>query len=258
MLELEDQILGLKDQVFGKLGFSTDMKLDGNELKSFREFISDQWLRVIKKFHPELENEAKRYGIHNYHKFSERLDHGKIWPKCNRLLPQTAIKEIKQFPFMKRLKKEFGSFSISDIYDTKQHHGEEEVYWRLVRPNTPTDIGPLHCDSWFHTALNDGRGMFGTDEKTVKIWVPIFTEPKKSGLMIVPSSHLQEWRYHIVTKDGIPRPVLDEDTSLIDAQLIPTEPGNMLIFNENILHGGFINIGNYTRVSAEITMVLKK
>lgn len=257
MLNTKNKTLGLKDQVFGHLGFSADMKLNEDELQAFRSLISNQWLSVIQTSHPELANEAKAIGIQNYHTLSNRIDHNKIWPKCNRLLPQIAVDEIKQFSFINALKEEFGDFSISDIYDTKQHFGKEEIYWRLVRPNTPSDIGPLHCDHWFHTAFNNGQGMFNTDEKTVKIWIPIFCEPNKSGLSIVPGSHLRDWHYHIVTTNGVPRPMLDEDISKIDAQLIPTEPGNMLIFNENVLHGGVINKGKYTRVSVEITMVLK-
>ena len=173
-------------------------------------------------------------------------------------MPQSSINQIKSLPFITRLKEEFGEFAISDIYDTEQRHGQEEIYWRLVRPNKPTDVGSLHRDSWFHDSFNGGYGMFPEGTVTVKVWIPIYCEPGKSGLAIVAGSHLREWNYHLETINGAAKPILDEDPSTIDAKLIPTEPGNMLIFNENVLHGGVVNRGEKTRVSVEITMVLHK
>lgn len=248
---------GLKKQVFGEVGFSAEMKLSASELEIFRQHISDHWQAVIDAAHPELSKEAKSLGIKNYHHLSDRMDHSKLWAKNNRILPQKSVEAIKTLPFIQHLKNEFGAFTISDAYDTKQHVGEQEIYWRLVRPHQPTDIGSLHRDSWFHQAMNGGYGMFPKGTVTVKVWIPIYCEPGKSGLAIVAGSHLREWNYHLETKGGVSRPILDEDLSTIDAKLIPTEPGNMLIFNENVLHGGVVNRGEYTRVSAEITMVLQ-
>lgn len=252
----EGNMLGLKKQVFGDVGYSADMKLTASELEVFRQHINNHWLMTIDAAYPELTKEAQSYGIHNYHQISDRLDHSKLWTKQSRVLPQTAVNAIKSLPFIHRLKQEFGEFEISDIYDTKQHHGEEEIYWRLVRPNKPTDVGSLHRDSWFHGAFNGGYGMFPEGTVTVKVWIPIYCEPGKSGLAIVAGSHLREWKYHVETVNGGVKPILDEDPSKIDAKLIPTEPGNMLIFNENVLHGGVVNQGMNTRVSVEITMVL--
>jgi ectoine hydroxylase-related dioxygenase (phytanoyl-CoA dioxygenase family) len=47
-----------------------------------------------------------------------------------------------------------------------------------------------------------------------------------------------------------------DDLLNLGAKLIETDAGNMLIFHENILHGGVVNQGTKTRVSAEITMVI--
>lgn len=249
---------GLEKQVFGDLGYSADMKLSASELEVFRQQINNHWLRVIDAAYPELTKEAQAYGVDNYHQISDRMDHNKLWSKSNRVLPQSSINQIKSLPFITRLKEEFGEFAISDIYDTEQRHGQEEIYWRLVRPNKPTDVGSLHRDSWFHDSFNGGYGMFPEGTVTVKVWIPIYCEPGKSGLAIVAGSHLREWNYHLETINGAAKPILDEDPSTIDAKLIPTEPGNMLIFNENVLHGGVVNRGEKTRVSVEITMVLHK
>jgi hypothetical protein len=251
-------MLELKKQVFGDLGYSADMKLTASELEVFRRLINDHWLTVIDAAHPELTKHAQADGIDNYHQISDRMDHNKLWSKRNRVLPQSSVDQIKSLPFITQLKKEFGEFSISDIYDTQQHHGKEEIYWRLVRPNKPSDIGSLHRDCWFHDSFNNGYGMFLEGTITIKVWIPIFCEPGKSGLALVAGSHLREWNYHLEMTNGVAKPILDEDLSTIDAKLIPTEPGNMLIFNENVLHGGVVNRGEKTRVSAEITMVMSR
>jgi len=145
---------------------------------------------------------------------------------------------------------------VSDIYDTEQRHGCEEIYWRLVRPNVEGDVGLLHADKWFHNSFNMGYGMFLEGVVTVKVWIPIFCEPEKNGLSMLEGSHLRDWEYHIEEIEGLPKPVIDEAINSLGAELISTEPGNMLIFHEKTLHGGVLNVGEYTRVSVEITMVM--
>jgi hypothetical protein len=251
-------MLRLKEQVFGSKGYSSDLKLSPDELALFQQLANRHWLQTISKAHPELSQKAAELGIEYYHLLADKVDHQKLWPKSNRVLPKESVSLIKNLPFIAKLKNEFGDFTISDIYDTVQHHGHEEIYWRLVRPGISGDVGPLHKDKWFHGAFNAGYGMFSDEDVTVKIWVPIFCESGKSGLAIAPGSHLREWKYHIEVQDGVPRPKPDEDLSDAGARLMHTEPGNLLIFHEGTLHGGVINDSNKTRVSAEITMVMKK
>jgi hypothetical protein len=248
-------MLKLKEKIFGDVGFSSDLKLSTNELDIFRHIVSEHWLSVISHHYPELRDEAIRVGIENYHQFSHQIDHSKLWSKYNRILPPSSVQQIKQLPFYSTLKAEFGEFTISDAVHTKQEQGREEIYWRLVRPHVESDIGPLHKDKWFHDAFNEGYGMFPEGTITVKVWIPLYCEVGKSGLAILPGSHFKTWKYHIEVIDDVPKPRLDEK---VNADLIPTEPGNMLIFNENILHGGVPNISNKTRVSAEITMIFRE
>ncbi len=247
---------GIKKKVFGDLGYSADMRLEAFELEVFRQLVRDHWLKVIDGVHPELTKEAQTIGIDKYHQISDRMNHSRLWTKTHRILPQSSVDKIKSLPFIAKLQEEFGPFSISDIYDTKQHFGQQEIYWRLVRPNQPGDVGSLHRDSWFHDSFNEGYGMFPEGTVTIKVWIPIYCEPGKSGLAIVAGSHLRQWNYHLEMHNGSAKPILDEDLSTVDAKLIPTEAGNMLIFNEDVLHGGVVNHGEKTRVSAEITMVL--
>jgi len=248
--------MSLRNQIFGEKGYSTDYKLNQEELEALRLFVSDHWLQGIAKNNPELLNEAREIGIENYHLIADKLNHKEVWPKSSRVLTQLVVEKIKTFPFIARLKSELGEFSISDVYDTYQHHGEQEIYWRLVRPNIDSDVGPLHVDKWFHESFNDGEGMFPAGVVTVKIWIPLFCESGKNGLVIAPGSHLHKWNFHLENIDGLTKPIPDDDLSKLNTQLMYTESGNMLIFNENTLHGGAVNRGIKTRVSAEITLVL--
>ena len=40
-------------------------------------------------------------------------------------------------------------------------------------------------------------------------------------------------------------------------QLINTKPGNIILFNDNLIHGGALNTGKNTRVSTEFTLLVK-
>ena len=158
-----------------------------------------------------------------------------------------------------RLREAFGDFRISDVvYGNTLEEGREELYWRLVRPFAASDVGPLHADKWFHESFGSSDyGMFPPGTTTIKIWTAIHCEPGKSGLIVVPDSHLRTWRYRSTDKGGVMKPELDEDLGTIPRLLVPTEPGTLLIFNEGTLHGGAVNLGDTSRVSMEITMVFR-
>lgn len=248
--------LNLKARIFDTPGYSRDVRLSPDELQVFREVITEQWLSVIGAAHPELVPQFRQVGIANYHTLSHLLRHESLWPKQNRCLPKHSSDRIKVLPFLRTLRDELGEFAISDVFYGETHEtGREEIYWRLVRPNAAKDVGPLHADKWFHAVMGMDEQAFPPGSETVKIWIPIFSQPGRNGLMIVPNSHLKEYRYHGEPGAGGMKPVIDEDVATLGAELMLTEPGNMLIFNEGTLHGGAVNMGDQTRVSVEITMV---
>jgi hypothetical protein len=249
---------GIRKKIFGTPGFSTDLCLSVAELQLFRQAIDAQWLSAIAEKYPEHVEQFRQHGLANYHKFADLVDHQMLWSKEHRLLPQQDVEKIKQLPFMVQLRDVFGRFSISDVvYGNTIIEGRQEIYWRIVRPNAASDVGPFHADKWFHNVLGEGYGMFPPGVVTVKIWIPIYCEPGKSGLIVVPDSHNRDWRYEYVEKGGFPKPEIQEDVAPLGV-LVPTEPGTLLMFNERMLHGGALNRGDMTRVSAEITMVFEK
>jgi hypothetical protein len=248
--------LNLKDKIFDTPGYSSDVRLTPEELEVFRAAITEQWLDVIGKAHPELVAQFREVGIARYHELSHLLKHESLWPKQHRCLPLHSCQQIRGLPFLQTIRAEMGEFAISDVFYGDTHEaGREEIYWRLVRPNAPRDIGGIHADKWFHDVMGMDDRAFAAQAETVKIWIPIYSQPGRNGLMIVPDSHRRQYRYHGEPGAGGMKPIIDEDPATLGAQLMLTEPGNMLIFNEGILHGGAVNLGDQTRVSVEITLV---
>jgi hypothetical protein len=246
-------------KVFGQPGYSTDIALTPDELALFEEYVSTQWLSRIRERHPALAERFAEVGMRNYHQLADQVDHAALWPKRFRVFPREWVTRIKASPVMARLREAFGEFSISDVvFSDAVEVGREEVYWRLVRPHAQGDVGPLHADKWFHESLSSEYGMTSPDLTSAKIWLPIFCEPGLNGIIVVPGSHLREWRYRkVVESNGHVTPQLDEDIDPKSCVLLPTTPGTLVIFNERLLHRGAVNLGKFSRVSIEITMVFR-
>lgn len=189
--------------------------------------------------------------MNRYHEKASLIDHKAAWPKTARILPPAAVSEIRTMPFMKYLESEFGEFLISD----EEEVGWEEIYWRIVRPHAP-DIGPLHADSWFWKA---GHGKMPEGKERAKVWIAVYSESGRNGLRIVPGSHRQtDFRYHVTERDGILKPQIDENEADLPIELLPTEPGDVVIFHDDLVHGGAENRGSTTRVSLEFTLLVNK
>ena len=248
----------ITEDLYGSPGYSTRLRLDPDELSVLRDAIEAQWRCVIVAAYPEMEQSVKGMSIAKYHEISANLDHSRIWCKAGRMLPQQAVDRLKSLPFLKRIRDHLGEFTISKAVfeDGSVDNDLEEVYWRLVRPGIETDVGPLHTDKWFHRVLGGSDGLFAENERTIKLWIPVFSEAGRNGLCVVPNSHRRKWRVEYVDKGfGAPKPRLDEHIEEGDRLLLPLEPGQFVMFGEDLLHGGALNRGTTTRVSTEITLV---
>ena len=121
-----------------------------------------------------------------------------------------------------------------------------------MRPLVDSDVGALHTDHWFYQVYR----VLGPSQRTLKIWIPVFIEPGLNGLIVVPGSQHKQWRVRYVDINGYPKPHLDEAIEEpYRATLLMTSPGNLVLFNECLIHGGAINHGKKTRVSAELTLI---
>ena len=244
----------LKEDLENK-GYSTEIYLNKKELYTMRQFIERQWLDTIKKYNPKIADEiySRQLSMNEYHLVSESLDHSKMWGKLSRILPSSFFDWIIKTNFYKVLKDVFGEFIISD----EENLGRPNLYWRIVRPLCSDDIGPLHRDSWFWE-LNSNYKRPNFAFKRIKVWIPIFTVKGKNGLLVEPFSQKRDDILWIgEERHGIQKPNLMSSQDSISTKLLELDPGNIVLFNDNLIHGGSSNESKFTRVSMEFTMLVK-
>ena len=243
----------MRDILDGSPGFVTGLRLQSDELARVRCLVESYWLSCIEKKAPEYAKDFAEIGIDRYHERAHLIDHGTFWQSvAERNLPLSAALEIRTLSIFKQIELEFGSFTIPDAYGWGS--GEPMVF-RLVRPNKTSDVGPLHTDQWFWDLL--GKTV-PSNVVPYKIWIAIFCEPGLSGLRIVPDSHLQNIPYHGEMRHGILKPQIDVKEEELAIELFHSQPGDAIVFNHKLLHGGAVTAGSRTRVSLELTIFVSK
>lgn len=239
----------IRSALEGELGY-TKLSFSPTDQEVLRSLIRAQWLERIREIAPEQSARFEALPIDRYHELAKLIDHKAAWPKLKRILEQPAVDKIRELPTFRRLEQEFGSFVISD----EESLGRENMYWRLVRPDSLSDVGPMHADQWFWAL---GHGVAPDDIQRVKVWIGIYCEKGQSGFRLVPGSHRRDWPYHGENRDGFVKPVIDISDGELDIHMFDGEPGDAIVFNDRMLHGGAVG-GSRTRVSLEFTMFVKK
>lgn len=241
----------VKAQVTGPQGYFTGLSLTPAELDSLRAAIREQWLERIRQAAPEKAAAFAEAGMDRYHELSDMIDHEALWPKTARILPVSGVELLRSTALFRRLEAEYGPIAISD----EERVGREEVYWRLVRPGQPDDVGPLHADGWFWDL--EEKDCTPPGAQRVKVWIAVHVEPGLSGLRLVPGSHLKDYRYASERRGGRMKPRILENESDFDVRTMPTLPGDAVVFHDRLLHGGAPTRGRSTRVSFEFTMFVR-
>lgn len=249
-------LLAVKKQLYHEQGYTLHYKLSSKELNVLRGLVFDQYLSVIQSTYPHYLEKFESAGIESYHTLSHLIDHSGVWFKLNRCLNQASCDKIKELPFWSVLLNDFSPFKLGEVvYERSIEQGRDEMYWRIVRPNQPTDVGTLHADAWFHKTMKIRERIFPEDSHALKIWIPLYVEPGKNGLAIIEDSHRKTWDYRAEDIENTMKPRLNLDESQLETKLLETPPGQLVIFNEDLVHVGAVNRGNYTRISLEITLI---
>ncbi len=236
------------NDIFGESGFSTSFRLTQRELVDIREAIRSQWLSRIQRVAPRSADRFADLPIDQYHELSYLIDHKAAWPKSERLLPAAFVQEMRKGPFFQSLEAAFGPFLVSNEEGLRP----EEIYWRLVRPNRLEDIGPMHADAWFWEL---GHGVAPANTTRIKVWVALHCERGRNGFRLVRGSHHTDWPYSAESRDGYVKPVIELDECKLDIELFESSPGQAIVFNDRLLHGGASG-GASTRVSFEFTILV--
>lgn len=141
------------------------------------------------------------------------------------------------------------SSRIDDFITDEEGVDFPNIYWRIVRPNSPSDVGPIHADQWFWEL---GHGVIPERFRRVKIWMPLLQSDSSPGLVIVPGSQKLSFNYGSqLGLDGKVRPTFDR--SLVQQKIsnAPVKVGQAIVFHDGLLHGG--QVSDVLRVSVEWT-----
>jgi hypothetical protein len=147
----------------------------------------------------------------------------------------------------------FCDLSIGEFITDEENLLYPNIYWRIVRPNMLSDVGPIHADRWFWDLSGS---TFPPTHKRVKVWMPLLQNDHNPSLLVVPGSHTHTYTYgSTVDKSGKVRPTFDQ--SAVHQQLVPApvKLGQAVVFNDSLLHGG--QATDTVRVSVEWTLACK-
>ena len=142
---------------------------------------------------------------------------------------------------------------------------------RIARPHEKLDTFPAHADAWYFSNYKEIADVAlrysgekctqlewtkddhnGVNFDVIHIWIPIYSEPGLNGLLVAPGSHLKSWNYRKV-KNGkfsskFPKFQLSDGEDVV-LKLLDVDPGDVVIFHDNLIHQGALNKGFETRVS---------
>lgn len=240
----------LRRQIFDEPGYSVSFCLSPEDLLALQQAIHRHWLSRIRKLRPQVAGKAEQVGLAGYHELPLGDDgHKELWGhKRFRVLPAEDGRRLLESQLLAQLREEFGPF---EVYATEAAPGlgvHPDIYWRLVRPGAPTDVGPMHTDGMFH---HGGPSLFPPGLVPVKMWIAVVCEPGNNGLLVVPNSNKVTWDFVREERDGAIKPRMVNPPS---GELVFTEPGRAVIFGDDFVHGGAVNHGRTTRVSVELTL----
>jgi len=151
--------------------------------------------------------------------------------KKNRILPQEIAER-----FVLALESS-GICGSSKYYITDEENlGYPNFYWRIVRPNSNGDVGPIHADGWFWELR---KWQFPPSHRRVKVWMPLVQDDTDSSLLVVPNSHLSKFNYITVMDTfGLPKPKLSNDERKVKGRPSSVKTGECIVFHDLLLHKG--------------------
>lgn len=247
-------------------GFAID-SLTKYDLNLFREVITNHYRNVLS--HNNATDNEKELPINKYNqtRLAKSNQHDKAWRKPNRTLPQESLQKLMKSDFFSALKNQvdwymWGKTRISEKDGRTRYYFEEnigypEVYFRLVRPSPYSDIGPLHCDAWFWELGNGEMPTLPFAVEKTKFWFSLYNQNNSTGFRYLSGSHKNKFNYIAEERDGFNKPFFEESLFQLDIEELNGVPGTFIVFNENLLHGGYTTEID-TRVSCEFTLILKQ
>jgi hypothetical protein len=177
-------------------------------------------------------------------RFDKFASDNSLWTKRNRLLSKPATLRFQSISLFDELKALMGPFTISDEEDL----GYSNIYFRLVRPSEPADVGPPHADSWFWEIANQSAN------KRFKVWIPLWPLEGEPSFKFIPGSHKKKnlYSYKTVNKSGLLKPEITNQIPNDKFFYHGAVAGVPILFHDDLIHGGQVT-NRSLRISIEFT-----
>jgi hypothetical protein len=218
------------------------------ELARMCDLIKAQLIGNARALSAQLAHAIADLPLDQYHHAVTDAQHARLLSKRNRILSAAAVAEIKQMSVFDYFRRAFGPCYLSD----EENIGQEQICFRLARPECGTDIGSVHRDAWFWDHLGFG---VPTGVARTKMWMPACITPGTAGLLLSPGSHRYARDYQVETVDGKLAFASAADVDRDELCGYFGGPGEPLLFNYGVLHVGALTRGEICRVSIETTLM---
>jgi len=234
----------------GNKGFKIVNFLHSKELNYFLKNIVDKINLSLK---------GNKFTIKNLKKFHKQKISDKEYN--NIIISKNRKIKINQSKFLKI----FNRSSLKKIVYNYWGHAKIKIVWvgsaknnqiennkvgfRIARPFNSSDAAIEHIDSY----NND-------DKSFLTIWIPLIGFSKKYSLKFFPGTHKYKHSTNYFEKKTkyISRVFKKSYVKKFNYVRPNLKLGQAIIFHPNLIHGGSINEGNYTRISIEVRIFNKK
>lgn len=227
------------------VGYTSGLILDQDDLKKAQEIIS---LHISR-----LNNEKTSFK--NILLCESKNLEDIVVNKSKRILSTEDANDFLSLPSIKLLISKFPTLKVCNALDPiKGLIPTPEVYFRIVRPNTGGNPTAGHIDFWYDDLYNLDMRV----RPRLKVWISLFTEPGKNGLLVKAKKSSKNYSYKTFQTPFGPRPSLIDPPDISTYDFPHINPGDGVIFDcESVLHLGAPNKGQMARVSVEISLRYK-
>jgi len=221
--------------------------------------------KICRKFNTILIKNKKNYllkrnNIRNYHKlFFAKDDHEKLINSSSRyiFLDKKILNKIKKNKNILNIMKNYWGHEkfvpkwVGSIYQIK----DNAAGFRLARPSKLK----IQDAAGSHSDINVGGKLANDHKILITAWVPLIGFNKKYTLRFAPTTHLIDHPYKAVTKQKKHMSKVFSKNYLkkFKFKRLNLKKGQAIFFHPNLIHGGSVNRGSYTRLSVEIRMFNK-